>query len=74
MVINLNDDDDNNVNDVENSNGHNKAKFEAITSRLFMVTDLDDIYKMMMTMIMIRMIKTQYGHDEKSKTSITSTA
>ena len=47
---------------IKTQNSHNSANFEATTSRFFMVTELNDTYKMtMMVMmkIMKRMMKTK---------------
>ena len=54
---------------MKTQNGHNLSNFEATTSRLCMVIDLNDTYKMMMTMTMIKMMmmKTQNGHSQRDQ-------
>ena len=37
-------------------NGHNLVSFEATMSRFFMVIDLNDTYRMMMTLMMMMMM------------------
>ena len=63
-------------------NGHNFVSFEATISRFFMVIDLNDTYKMMMTLmmmimimmmlIMIMLIKIQNGQNWANFESTTS--
>ena len=51
MIITTNDDDD------EIKYGNNSANFEATTSIFCMVIDLNETYRMMMTMMRMRMMK-----------------
>ena len=41
-------------------NGHNLVSFEATISRFFMVIDLNDTYRMMMTLMMMKIQIGQY--------------
>ena len=55
----LHDDDDyDELKDDETQNGHNLANFEVTTSWFGLVIDLNDTYRIMMTMM-----KTQNGHN-----------
>ena len=52
-------DDDDEKNDDEDETNHNSVNFEAITSRFWMVIDLNETYRMMMTMMKIKLIITR---------------
>ena len=50
------DDDEEEENDDEDETNHNSANFEATTSRFCMVKDINETYRMMMTMMTMMMM------------------